>query len=257
MRGQRDYQDIYRLTKFVGRDLYWKPFMFDFLGFPGKLLEEKYILDKEIEEKKKFINQLISEFSINSNKRDEVIGLKSLKQREINEFSEKLDKFNFYEKDKRIIETGVNDIEEKISLLNSRVYNLEYELKTINESLESKFSFNLRKITKVFKETEISFPDQLEKSYKELIKFNKNISIERNKNLESTKKNKEVELKSLNKKLIELNNKKEELLSFLQDSETFSKFKEYQKQQIALETDLNLLNTQLEVIDKLKEREDD
>jgi len=257
MRGQRDYQDIYRLTKFVGRDIYWKPFMFDFLGFPGKLLEVKYELDKEIEEKKNYIEQLISEFSINSNKRDEVIALKNIKQDEINEFAEKLDKFNFYEKDKRIIETGVNEIEEEISQLNSQVYKIEFELKNISSSLESKFHFNLKKITKVFEETEISFPTQLEKSYKELISFNKKISKERNKNLEETQKNKRNELGDFQKRLVTLNNKREELLSFIQDSETFNKFKEYQKQQITLETDLNLLNTQLEVIEKLNEREEE
>jgi len=257
MRGQRDYLDIYRLTKFVGRDLYWKPFMFDFLGFPGNLLKVKYELDKAIERKEEYIKKLVSEFSIKTEQRDEVIALKNIKQEEINVFADKLDKFNFYEKDKRIIETGVNDIEQEISQLNSQAYKIEYELKNIATSLETKFNFNLKKVTKVFEETELAFPEQLEKNYKDLIKFNKKISQERNKILVFTKNKKTEKLNEIRGRLKTLNQKKEDLLSFIQDSETFSKFKAYQKSQIVLEADLYKLNTQLEIIDKLKLQEEE
>lgn len=256
MRGQRDYQDIYRLTKFVGRDIYWKPFMFDFLGFPGKLLMEKYSLDKEIEEKQEYIKKLSSEFSVKTHLRDEIIALKNIKQEEINEFADKLDKFNFYEKDKRIIKTGVNEIEQEISDLNSQVYKIEYELKNIGTSLKNKFTFNLKKITKVFNEAKLAFPEELEKNYKDLIKFNKKISNERNKMLTLTQSNKKKELGKINTRLLELNQKKEELLSFIQDTDTFNKFKAYQKSQIVLEADLHKFNTQLEIIDKLKLQEE-
>jgi len=252
MRGQRDYLDIYRLTKFVGQDISWKPFMFDFLGFPGKLLKEKYFLDKEIEEKQEYIRKLVSEFSISSNQRDEIIALKNIKQEEIDEFVDKLDKFNFYEKDKRIIKTGVNEIEQEISTLNSQAYKIEYELKNIETALKNKFSFNLKKVTKIFSESELAFPEQLEKSYEDLIKFNKKISNERNKILVFTQTNKKEELNKIRKKLKDLNQKKEELLSFIQDTETFNKFKQYQKSQIVLEADLYNLNAQLEIINKIK-----
>lgn len=40
---QLDYEDVYRLFKFKGgKDVDWKLFMFDLLGFNGEIFRDKY-----------------------------------------------------------------------------------------------------------------------------------------------------------------------------------------------------------------------
>lgn len=51
LRSQKDYNDVFQLSKFSkGKDIDWKPFMFDLLGFTGSLLSEKYETDSKISE---------------------------------------------------------------------------------------------------------------------------------------------------------------------------------------------------------------
>ena len=55
LRSQKDYNDVFQLSKFSkGKDIDWKPFMFDLLGFDGSLLIEKYETDNKITEQKNF-----------------------------------------------------------------------------------------------------------------------------------------------------------------------------------------------------------
>jgi uncharacterized protein YydD (DUF2326 family) len=53
LRSQKDYNDVFQLSKFSkGKDIDWKPFMFDLLGFNGNLLNEKYETDTKYQNKK-------------------------------------------------------------------------------------------------------------------------------------------------------------------------------------------------------------
>ena len=45
LRSQKDYNDVFQLSKFIGKHEYWKPLVFDLLGFNGDLLKEKYETD--------------------------------------------------------------------------------------------------------------------------------------------------------------------------------------------------------------------
>src|SRR5690606_271370 len=119
IRQQGDYSDIYRLTKFKGRDLFWKPFMFDLLGFDGKLLQVKYEKDDEINDVNAVINNLKNEFSVRVEERDELVAQIQLKENHTNNIAEQIDRFNFYEQDESLIKDGVDEIETQISELNT------------------------------------------------------------------------------------------------------------------------------------------
>ncbi|MEM8938621.1 MAG: DUF2326 domain-containing protein [Bacteroidota bacterium] len=257
IRQQGDYADIYRLTKFKGRDLYWKPFMFDLLGFDGNLLQDKYERDDEIDEISKFINNLKNEFSVKVEERDELVAQIQLKESQTKSAEQQIDKFNFYEQDKSLIKEGVEEVETKISELNTIAYNLEFDINRLKSSIKNKFSFDFRKVEKVFKEAELFFSDQLKKDYEDLIEFNQNMTLERNKLLRKTLKEKSSEFEGIRKELKQLNARKEELLSFLQESNVFKKFKEYQKGLVKLEGQLIQLQEKLKTIDTILEKEKD
>lgn len=65
-----DYKDVFQLSKFAnGKHKYWKPFIFDLLGFDGDLLLKKYENDDEIEDLKGFIGTLKREYKIDKKDR--------------------------------------------------------------------------------------------------------------------------------------------------------------------------------------------
>src|SRR5690606_34642605 len=99
--------------------------------------------------------------------------------------------------------------------LNTLSYSLNYEISRLQQSIQNKFAFNLDKVNKVFEESSVYFPDQLRADYNALMQFNSALTSERNKLLKATLGNKRQELEALNMQLLDLNSRKENLLSFL------------------------------------------
>jgi len=250
LRKQGDYQDIYRLTKFKsGKDIAWKPFMFDILGFDGKLLEEKYEKESKIAEIEKFIKTEEKDFDIHRDEKDEIEGLILIKEKEKTELIRQLDRFNFYQQDKENIHRLVDEIEEKISDLNTEDYNIEFEINRLQKSIKNKFAFDLEKVQTVFNEANIYFSEQLKKNYKDLLDFNNKLTTERNRFLRETLSMRLDEQKSVKNQLQELNEKKAELLSYIQDTDVFKKFKNYQKKAVEAEGEILSLQSKINAID--------
>ena len=256
LRKQVDYQDIYRLVKFKsGKDSYWKPFMFDLLGFDGNLLEEKYEKEAKISEIERFIRAEEKDFDIQRDEKDEIEGLILIKEKEKAELIRELDSFNFYRQDKENIHRLVDDIEQKISELNTDLYNIDFEINRLQKSIKNRFAFDLKKVEAVFNGAKIYFSEQLKKDYNDLLEFNSKLTIERNRLLRETLKTRSEEQESLRKQLQELNEQKAELLSFIQDTDVFKKFKNYQKKVVEAESEILSLRSKLNAIDLIGSKE--
>jgi uncharacterized protein YydD (DUF2326 family) len=258
IRMQPDYEDVYRLSKFKGgKDIDWKPFMFDLLGFTGEILRQKYLNDQKQEEIDSDIKKLKRDFSVDDTSRDEIIAQISLQEGKTKEAEVRIDQLNFYDQDKRLIEAGVDEIENNISELNTISYNLNFDINKLQTSIKNNFSFDISKVERVFNDAKLYFPSDLKKEYADLIEFNEELTKERNKLLKSTLLNKHKQLNEINTRLEELNNKKENLVSFLQDTNTFRRLKQYQKELAKLESELIQLKERLKIIDViiLKDKE--
>ena len=258
LRTQDDYKDVYKLNKFVGgQDIHWKPFMFDLLGFKGELLQLKYDNDSKIEDIKRLINSYKNDYSVKIEDRDEIIAEKAILENEYKEVEKQIDKFNFYQQDKTLIKKGVDEIEVKISNLNTKSYKLNYELDRLSSSIKNNFSFDIDKVKKVFEETSILFPAQLSSDYENLLAFNKKLTTERNKLLRSTINEKEKELNNINSKLEKLHKERESLLTHLTDSDTFTKFKKHQKDLVKVESQLLKFQEKINAIDLIVQKENE
>jgi len=132
IRKQDDFNDVYKLNKFsAGRDIDWKPFMFDLLGFDGELLKQKYQNDNKIEDIKEFVKNLKKEYSVNVENRDTIVAEKSIVETDFQEIEKQIDRFDFYEQDKRLIKEGIEEIESEISELNTISYQLNFEIEKL------------------------------------------------------------------------------------------------------------------------------
>lgn len=144
----------------------------------------------------------------------------------------------------------VDDIDSRIELLNTKRYSLSVETSKIENSLATKQeSIDIDKLKILYEDVEIYFPDNLVNDYKMLLDFNKSITAERNKVLHDNLKEVHKEFEEVTKELKKLETKKEDLLSYLTEKDSYSKFKEIQKQLAKSEIDIFRLNDKLKAID--------
>lgn len=253
LRSQKDFNDVFQLSKFSkGKDIDWKPFMFDLLGFDGNLLKEKYEIDSKISEQKTFINGLKSKFSVDPEEVDKIKGAIELKKAEQTELQEQIDNFNFYQQERNLNKELVEDVENQISILNSAEYNLEFDLDKTKQSFSNNVSFDIDQLKKIYEESAIFFPDNLVKDYKSLENFNKKITEERNKFLEEKIITLTKQLKETRLFLSKYDEKRNKILSVLKDKDSFRKFKTYQIDLTKVEGDLGRLEEKLTSIDKIE-----
>jgi uncharacterized protein YydD (DUF2326 family) len=257
LRTQNDFRDIFRLDKFSrGTDKDWKPFMFDLLGFDGNLIAKKYELESELENLNRDLKTLETEANVKAGEKDKIQGLIEIKRDEKKSVESQIDQFNFYEKDKNINEDLVDGIDNQIKILNTRRYNCSYEVSKIEESLTEKLpSVDLDKLKTLFAEVELYFPKQIEKSFKSLLDFNVSVTSERNKIIQENLTNLKAELKELDANIAQQEKMKQQALSFLTKRDSYSKFKEYQKQLAQLEGNITNLEDRLAIITRTSEIE--
>ena len=251
LRTQQDYLDVFQLGKFKGKHSDWKPFVFDLLGFDGNLIAKKYELDQLIEEKKEAIKALKKEANVNPEEKDKILGLIDIKKQVKLSAEQSIDKFNFYTQDRDITRDVIENIDSQIQILSTERYRLNYELKKAEDALrQSESDVSLQKLQELFDDTSLFFPNELKKKYAELEAFNNAISNERRKFISDNLKKIRSEYDEIDQQIKALESEKTEKLAFLTESDSYSKFKQYQKQLSDVESDLKLLNEKLSLIDR-------
>lgn len=252
LRTQKDYNDVFLLSKFSrGKDIYWKPFMFDLLGFNGSLLTKKYSIDSQISEQKTFINSLKTKFSVDVKEVDKIKGSIELKKNHQKELSDQIDNFNFYQQERNLNKELVEEVETRISELNSMEYNMEFDLEKTKNSFSQNITFDVEQLKNIYAEAKIFFPENLVKDYKSLEEFNKKITEERNKYLEEKIQVLSVQLKSIRQSLNEFDEKRTQMLSVLKDKDSFKKFKAYQIDLTKVEGEISRLEEKLNSINNI------
>lgn len=259
LRTQGDYEPkmntIFQLRKFTkNKDKDWKPLLFSLLGFDGKLLKQKYELEETIKEDNTSIKNQEKSFGIKTEEKDSLIGKIQTAEIERGKLSDELDNLNFYQKDKETINNLVGEIEYEIALLNTQLYGLEYEIQKLSDSIRDEFSFDLDKVKNLFEEVKIYFPQQLSKSYEQLIGFNHQITKERNNQIRQTLDERKQQEKEINARLLELNKRKEVFRNIIQDTSLFKKYAVYQKNLLEIERELARFQAQLEEIHKIEKK---
>ena len=258
LRTQNDFRDIFRLDKFSrGADRDWKPFMFDLLGFDGGLVAKKYELESESEYLGRDLETLEQEANVKVGEKDKIQGLIQIKRDEKQSIENQIDRFNFYEKDKSINEDLVDGIDSRIRALNTRRYYCSYEVSKIEESLAAKIpSMDVDKLKILFEEVKLNFPEHLEKNFRSLLDFNASVTSERDIILQENLTSLKIELEELDATLAQQEKMKQNALAFLTERDSYSKFKEYQKQLAQLEGNITNLEDRLTLVTRTSEIEE-
>ncbi|MEM6405056.1 MAG: DUF2326 domain-containing protein [Pseudomonadota bacterium] len=254
IRSQDDYNDVCKLRKFRSRDADWKPYLSHILGFDSDLLKRHYQKEKELGEKKGIENTIKKELTGSIEDINKIEGLLLIKREDIEKKQRLLDSFDFREQDKDKIECLVDELDEQIAELNNRQYSLKQNRKKIIKSLEEdKIIFNTDDAHKIFQEAGLLFSGQVKKDFDQLIAFNKSITKERSEYLRSEKSEIESEISEINHELNKLGKKRSDLLSFLSETEVFTKYKKTSNELVYLRADIETLDRQKTHIHRLQE----
>lgn len=258
LRTQQDYLDVYKLDKFKGKHIDWKPFVFELLGYDSNLIIKKLSLEEDIDRKKEIIRILKDEARININDRDKLAGLLDIKEQEANEAKTTIDKFNFFQQDQSINKDLIENLDNQIQILSSERYRIAYDINKIEESLANIAEhINIEELEKLHKEAKLLFPEELKKEFSDLLKFNSAISKDRKKYLSENLQTLNAELISVNRELKLLELEKSEKLSFLTEKDSYIKFKEYQKNLSKVEAEVERIKDKIKAVDQSIEIENE
>ncbi len=245
LRTQNDYGEVFLLSESYSHKTR-KPLLFKLLGFDDNLLRKKYDIDNEIKDEEKVIKKLVKEGNP-----EDIYKIKAAieaKEQEKQEVALKLNDFDFLQKEKSINFELVNNIEVDVSQRNKKAYALDYNINSIQKSLDSEAesSVNVKDIKNLFEEVNIYFAENIAKEYSDVINFSNQITKERRKYLKNELKEL-IEEKEINDaKLNELNLQRSSMLSLLQEKDTFSKYKTYQEDLIKIENEIFFYQKQLD-----------
>ncbi len=239
LRTQNDYQDVFKLNKFRGKDKDWKPALFGLLGFDPSYLEKKYELDIDIKSEESHIKKLQQKNETDSEiyRTKAAIEAKTIEKENL---KKEIDAFDFYKKEEGINFDLVKNIENQISELNKDRYVLSYNIEKIQQSLDSENipSLQVDEIKKMFKEVEIFFPDNLSKNYEEVLHFSQQITKERKKYLKEELNELQEKIKKIDVELKEYNKQRGGYLSLLKEKDSFVKYKKYQDELVKIEGEI-------------------
>ena len=243
LRSQSDYLDVFQLAKSSrSKHSQWKPFLAHILGFDGNLLDAMYKKGVEVDDKEAEQKRRAREFGTESVDAGKIDSLLILKREEVARKEEFLGSFNFREPDRLQTEQLVDELDENISSKNTAQYRYMSDLKKIKNSLEEdKISFNPDEAEKLFGDAGILFGGQLKKDFQQLIEFNREISTERKGYLVAERNEIIKTLDEVSIELQELGSRRANILSYLQDSDSFDKFRSLTKELIGLKSNIEEL----------------
>ena len=254
LRSQDDFRDVFQLRKFASAYADWKPFLAHVLGFDSQLVAQHYAKEEELTEKQATAQTIKNELGGSIEDISKIEGILLLKQKEAEKKQKLLDAFDFRTHDKDQTKQLVDDIDERIATLNAERYSLMQNKKKILASLEEdQILFNPDEAQRLFEETGVLFKGQIKKDFQQLIAFNRAITDERRGYLQEERSEIETELKRVNTELTALGKKRSDMLSFLSETDVFSKYKQVSDDMVTLRADIASLERQRGFLHRLQE----
>jgi uncharacterized protein YydD (DUF2326 family) len=254
LRSQEDFREVFQLRKFSSKHADWKPFLAHMLGFDAKLISEHYEKEQELSKKEETSQTIRRELGGSVEDISKVEGIILLKQRDAERKQKLLDAFDFRAQDKDRTKQVVEEVDERIAVLNAERYSLSQNRKKVLASLEEdQILFNPDDAQRLFEEAGILFKGQIKRDFQQLIAFNRAITGERRGYLQEERAEIDVELKRVNAELNTLGKKRSDMLSFLSGTDTFGKYKRLSDEMVTLRADIASLENQRGHLHRLQE----
>jgi uncharacterized protein YydD (DUF2326 family) len=265
LRAQGDWTDELQLEKFqMGRDLHWKPFVAHLFGFNANSVQRKYELDDEIAGLRHRQAEHQAEVQFKEDDLPALVARIAVARQHVGVIEKELDSFSFDSEERRMVQELIDVIETEIAQLNNDIYDSRYDVRQIDSALEHKDRFDLKQVEEIFGEANLHFPTQIKRKYEDLVKFNRQVTHDRNTALRARKKELQSRISDLQRRKLFLDAERESRLAVIRSTDSFDKFKalqrELSKQQaniVYLEEQRNKLERVAEIATQVRELERD
>ncbi len=256
LRTQSDFADVFRLSKFRGKHEQWKPYLSHILGLNASLINANIEVDREVDQLKESIANLRRDLGTDGADLDQIRGLIEIQKRDVADLEQAITLFDFEIEDKQINRSLVEQLDEEISELNEKRYLLSRRQKRLMDSLKAKqILFSTEAAEKLFAEAGSVFPEQLKKTYDDLIRFNKEISQERVDYLKDELLEVNAELETVSGRLAVANRTRQKELAVLRDSESLSKYRGLNERLVELKNQAAILTRHRDALVLIEQHE--
>lgn len=253
LRSQQDYNDYFQIAKFVkGSDSDWKPYLAKVLGFPYETIEKKYEIDQAIVSEKSLLSEAESSATLSLEDIGKLRIKIANKQTEVDLAQSRLDSFSFSDEEMKLTANLTGAIESEISTINGVLYNLEIDLSRATASINKSTNVNFEKVKKLYEEANVYLPEKLIHDHIELQDFVKKITSDRNRQLKKQITALEIQISTLQKRRVVLDQQRQTALSVIRDVDSLKKFKSLQKSLIEASAEIRVFQSQIEILEKAK-----
>lgn len=254
LRSQEDYRDVFHIKKAAFAHSDWKPFLASLIGFDGSLVAAHYKLEDHLADLRNTATLLRGELPMSVEDVGKIDGLLLLKEADAAKKQQLLNAFDFRSEDKQKTKVLVDDIDSRISELNSQRYSLQRARKKVVVALqEDQILFDPSEAKKLFEEAGVTFADSLRKDFEQLIAFNKAITAERQGYLLEERSEIDLQLKQISSELNTLGKRRADALSFLSATDAFEKYRAISDELVTIRADLISLGRQRDQLHRLSE----
>lgn len=253
LRSQEDFREVFQLRKFASKHSDWKPFLAHLLGFDATLITNHYLKEHELEKKKEAAQIVKNELGGSAEDASKIEGILLLKRKDAEKKQSLLDAFDFREQDKDRTKELVDEVDERIAVLNAERYSLSQNRKKIHTSLqEDQILFSPDEAQRLFSEAGVLFHGQIKKDFQQLIDFNRAITEERRGYLQDELVGIDGALKRINSELSTLGQRRSQMLSFLSGTDVFDKYKQLSDEMVTLRADIASLERRQQHLHRLQ-----
>lgn len=258
LRSQEDYTEVFKLDKFRGQHVFWKPYLGHILGFEASALVRNYKLKNEIDELRLKLNELKGLIGSVQGDQEEILNQHLQAKTDVaNSLKWQLENLNFDESDKKTIEELTGEIDSEVEDLNRVKYYLSARLRKLQKTDGVREErFNIDSVSQLFEEAGVVFGEQIKRSYSELVEFNRQITSERREFVRQQKEEIEADLDEITARASELSGERSKKLAYLSEYDIFSKFKEVSERLADVNFSIDQINKSLEVSESVKALEE-
>lgn len=252
LRGQSDYGNVFQLAKFgPAKHKDWKPYLAKVLGFDDAILNAKYEADAALSKLRSESAELQAEITLKPNDFEKLRASITVKRDEVDSKVRALDAFDFHGQEINLAREVAESIEGEVSANNSFLYNARHDLAVIERGLQDDIHFDLEDVQRVFREAQLTFPDQLARDYDDLVEFNRRILTERQANLRERAAELRAEVTSAEQANAALGARRKDILQVLGGTDSLQKFKDLQRQLDQDRANLTLMETKASKLEGL------
>ncbi|WP_413052478.1 DUF2326 domain-containing protein [Pseudomonas bubulae] len=259
LRSQEDYTEVFKLDKFRGQHILWKPYLGHILGFESNTLIRNYQLKNEIDALSVKLIELKKIIGTTQGGQEEILNQHLQAKKDMaKSLVWQMENLNFDETDKNYIEELTGEIDSELDDLNRVKYYLTARLRKLQRTEGAGVGrFNVDSVSQLFEEAGVIFGEQIKRSYSELVEFNRQITLERREFVKQQKQELEIDLGEIAQRVSELSLERSNKLSYLSSYDIFSKYKEVSNKLSEINLSVMEINRKLEVNESVKQVEED